>query len=100
MREFLIGLFPVLLPVIVAALTTVLFEQIQKAVAFLDAMPAITKQVSVVVITYGLTAAGAALGVTLSTDLAAITPEELSALLSAGLAFVFHGSMKTKEALR
>lgn len=99
MREFLIGLFPVVLPVLVASLTMWGFERVQDLIALVDALPAFAKQIAVVVIAYMLTAAGAALGVTISTDLAAITPADLSALLSAGLAFVFHQGVKTKAAL-
>lgn len=100
MSEFLMGLFPVLLPILVAGITTVAFEWLQKAVSLIDALPALAKQVAVVVIAYLLTAAGAFLGVTISTDLAMITPEELSALFSAGVAFIFHQGTKTREALR
>lgn len=99
MSEFLIGLFPVLLPILVGSLTTVAFEGLQNLIGIIDALPAWAKQLSVVLIAYVLTAGGAALGVVINPDLAMVTPEELSALFSAGIAFIFHQGDRARGAL-
>src|ERR1019366_7723223 len=89
--SFFAGILPVLLPIIVAALTVAGFELLQKGVAIIDGLPAAIKQVLVGVISYLLTAGSAALGIHLSTtDITGLSSADLSALISSGLAFVFH----------
>lgn len=96
MQDFAIGLLPVLLPILVAGLTTTVFEYFQKLLGVVERLPAIAKQAAVAVIAYGLTYAGVQLGVTIAPDVSAVTAEDFSALLSAGLAFLFHQGAKTK----
>jgi len=96
MKDFALGLLPVLLPILVAGITTTAFEAFQKLLGFVEALPAIVKQVAVTTIAYGLTYLGVQLGVTISPDLSAVGPDDFSALLSAGLAFLFHQGVKTK----
>ena len=93
MRDLLM----LLIPVIVASLTTILFEQFQKGLTLLDKAPAWTKQILVTVLAFGLTKLAALLGVSLSTTgVVDLKPEDFSALLSSGLAFLFHNGAKTK----
>jgi hypothetical protein len=90
-------LLPVLLPIIVAGLTTVLFEKFQDALTALEKAPAIVKQVAVALLAFGLTKAAAFLGVAITTgDPGALTPQDFNALLSAGLAYLFHQGVKAK----
>jgi hypothetical protein len=96
MKDFALGLLPVLLPILVAGITTTAFEYFQKLLGIVEALPAIAKQVAVTVLAYCLTYLGVLAGVTISPDLAAIGPDDFSALLSAGLAFLFHQGVKTK----
>jgi hypothetical protein len=96
MQDFAIGLLPVLLQILVAGLTTTVFEYFQKLLLVVERLPAIAKQASVAVIAYGLTYAGVQLGVTIAPDVSAVTADDFSALLSAGLAFLFHQGAKTK----
>ncbi len=95
MTEFL----TYILPVVVAAVATGAFEYFQKAVALLNALPAIAKQVIVALATFGLTKLAVFLGITLSVlDPTQLTSGDVSALISAGLAYVFHLGKQTKEA--
>lgn len=85
------GFLGTLLPIVVGALTFVGFEGLQKLVSVIDKLPATVKQIAVGVIAYGLTAGAGALGVHLSsTNIAGLTSQDLSTLISAGLAYAFH----------
>jgi len=86
-----------LIPVVVASLTTILFEKFQQGLTVLDKAPSYVKQVLVTVLAFGLTKLAALLGVSLSTTgIVDLKPEDFSALLSSGLAFLFHNGAKTK----
>lgn len=90
-----------LIPVLVAGLTQYVVELLQKAVTLLDRLPALAKQVLVVAVAFGLTKAAAFLGVTLTTtDLQLLGSQDIQALLSAALAFLFHSQFKAKAATR
>jgi len=94
---FVNELLPVVLPIIVAGLTTVLFEKFQQGITALEKSPAIVKQLTVAVLAYGLTKAAAVTGVALTSgDPAALTAQDFNALLSSGLAFLFHQGTKSK----
>ena len=59
MRDLLM----LLIPVIVASLTTILFEKFQQGLTLLDKAPAYAKQILVTVLAFGLTKLAALLGV-------------------------------------
>lgn len=93
MTEFL----TFMLPILVAAVTTYLFEGLQKVVALIDGLPAVVKQVAVAAIAFGLTKLSVLLGIQLTTtDVAGLQPADVSALASAGLAYVFHLGQQAK----
>ena len=93
------GLLNMLLPIIVAALVVPGFELLQKGVTVVDALPAWAKQIIVGAASYGLTVLAGLLGVHLSTnDVTGISSADFSALLSSGLAFVFHLASKQSTA--
>ncbi len=93
----MLELIGVLIPIVVAALTTFLFDKLKDGVTLLDKAPAWVKQVIVAVVAFGLTKASLFLGVTLSTDdITAITSTDLSALLSASLSYLFHAGKQAK----
>lgn len=90
-------LIATLIPVLVAGVTQYLVQVLKKFVTLVDGFPALAKQVIVVLVAFGLTKASLALGVTLgTTDLTALGSEDVSVLLSAALAFLFHGQAKAK----
>ncbi len=87
----------VLIPIIVAGLTTVIFDGLKRALAVLDTAPAIVKQALVAVMAVALTKAAAFFGLTLSTtDIGALNPEDIQALASAALAYLFHAGKQAK----
>lgn len=91
MREVLRDLLVTTLPVVVAILTTVLMELLQRLLAWLERWPAPIKRLAVVVLSFTLTRGAHALGVPLlSTDITALQDVDASALLSGALAYVFH----------
>ena len=86
-----------LLPILVAGVTTYAFDALQKGVTLLDKLPALAKQLLVASLAFGLTKASVVLGVQLTTvDPTSLTQGDLSALISASLAYVFHLGGKTK----
>lgn len=95
----MMDLLATLIPVLVAGVTQYLVQALKKFVTIVDDFPALVKQLIVVLVAFGLTKASLVLGVTLgTTDLAALGSEDVSALLSAALAFLFHGQAKAKAA--
>jgi hypothetical protein len=91
------NILSVLLPILVAALTTLGFEYLQKAITLVDALPDVVKRLIVGAVSFGLTALAAALGVHLSSsDPTALQSGDLSALIAAGLSYVFHLSGQTQ----
>lgn len=87
-----------LIPLLVAVLTTIAVQGVQKASETVDRLPAMVKRVAVGLIAWGLTYLASKAGITLSTsELGALNEADISALLSAGLAYVFHLSDKLKE---
>jgi len=90
-------LVAVLIPIVVAGVTTFVFDRLKAFVSILDDAPAMVKQVVVAALAFGLTQASVALGVALSTtDITAFTNADVSALLSAGLAYLFHAGKQAK----
>jgi hypothetical protein len=87
----------VLIPIIVAGLTTIIFDGLKRGLDVLDNAPMLVKQALVAVLAVALTKAAAALGIVLSTsDVYALNPEDISALASAGLAYLFHAGKQNK----
>jgi hypothetical protein len=87
----------VLIPIFVAGITTLLFDGVKNFVAILDDAPAIVKQAAVAVIAVALTKAAAFFGISLSTtDIAGLNPDDISALASAALAYLFHAGKQAK----
>jgi hypothetical protein len=92
-------LFPILI-LAVAALTTTFADGLQRLFAVLDRMPAAAKRILVGVIAVLLTKAYTVLGITdLPTDILGLTGENVAAVVSAFLAFLFHKADRTKENL-
>lgn len=90
-------LIATLIPIVVAGLTTWAFDRLKGFVSIIDDASPVIKQVAVAVIAFFLTQASVALGVALSTtDITAFTEADVSALLSAGLAYLFHAGKQAK----
>jgi uncharacterized membrane protein len=91
MTAVLNQLLGIVVPVIVAALTTFGFEWLQKANAWLNRQDAVLKRILVAVISALLTIAASKLGVALGdASLGGLTQSDLSGLISAALSFIFH----------
>src|SRR5690606_17657459 len=87
----------VLIPIIVAGLTTVLFDGLKRLLGILDAAPALLKQAIVAVLAVALTKVSALLGIALSTnDMGAISVTYISALASAAVVYLFHAGKQAK----
>lgn len=84
-------LMATMLPVVVAALTTLSMEGLQRVLAWVHRLPAVAKRVVVVLLSFVLTrvalVVGAPLGVV---DVTALGEADVSALLSGSLAYLFH----------
>lgn len=90
-HSILQSLLAMLLPVIVATLTFAGFEGLQKLIGWVDKLPAPIKQIAVGVLSYLLTAAAGLAGLHLSsTDIAGMNQADVSALISYGIANIFH----------
>ena len=90
------GILGVLLPILIAAVTVPLFGAVQKAMVVVDNLPAWAKQMAVGAITFLFTKLASFLGIQVGLiDPMHMTPDNLSALLSAGMAFLFHQSANT-----
>jgi hypothetical protein len=85
-----------LIPLVVASLTTPIYEVLQKSLALLQRLPAVVTRVLVGLLAFGLTKI-AAFGIALtSTDVTLLTNQDVGALFSAGLAYLFHLSDRQK----
>lgn len=92
---------------IVAVLTPLLMQGLKRLSTVVDTLPAWAKRVAVLVLAFALTHAATALGLQLSTtEVGALSPEDVSALLSAGVALLLHAlknraqSAATKDSAR
>lgn len=84
-------------PVIVAAIVQPLFELLQKGIALLTKLPVWGKQIAVALLSVGIVKGAAFLGVFLNiVDPSQLTQENLAALVSAGIAYIFHNGAKNK----
>lgn len=94
----MLELVGILIPILVAALTTFLFDKLKDAITLLDDAPAWVKQAIVAIVAFGLTKGSLFLGITLTTtDITAMPPADLSALLSASLSYLFHAGKQAKQ---
>lgn len=85
----------VVLPVLVAALSTMLAEWLQRFITWIDRWAPIWKRLLVISLTFWLAKASAFLGVTIgASDITDLTATDLGALSSAALAYLFHLSRK------
>lgn len=92
-------LITILVPIVIGAATTQLFDLFKRGVTLLDKAPTVVKQVAVAVLAFGLTKLGAMLGIQLSTtDIAGLTATDISTILSALIAFLLHNSKVTAQA--
>ena len=90
-NDWILGLSPV----IVGAIVQPLFELLQKAITVLDKIPAWAKQISVVLLAMAIVKGAAYFGVLFNiVDPAQLTQENLAALASAVIAYIFHGNTK------
>mgnify|MGYP006908232858 CR=1 FL=1 len=97
MKGHVAELLATLLPIIVAGLTTVASEYLQRANEWVAARGPFVKRIVVVTVAFYLTKLSA-MGVALTgTDVTALTEGDIGAILSAGLAFVFHLGDKVKK---
>lgn len=83
-------LLGLLLPIIVAFLTRYVYQGVEELLVVLDKLPALGKQLAVVVVAFALTYFSKWLGVEIPLDLGGWTPEIVSAILSALGAFGLH----------
>lgn len=94
MKDFLL----VMIPVIVAAVSMPLFDGFTKAVGFLDKLPAWGKQIAVAALTFGATKLAILLGVQMTiVDATTLTQQDVAALFSAGLTYIFKLGKTQKE---
>lgn len=91
-------LLTVLIPIVIGAATTWLFDLFKKGLTLLDRTPPVVKQILVAVLAFGLTKATALFGITLSTgDIAGLTATDISTLLSAIVAYMLHTNKQQSE---
>ena len=90
-------LFPILM-LLTAALTVTFAEGLQKLFLLIERLPAWAKRVLVGTIAVVLTKAYALIGVVdVPTDILGMSGEDVAAVVSAILAFLFHKADKVKE---
>lgn len=95
LQEFL----AVILPVVVAGVSTTSAEVLQRFVGWLDRLSPIWKRLLVVTLTFWLAKLAGILGVALDVaDVTELTSSHVGALASAGLAYLFHTQTKAKTA--
>lgn len=91
-------LITILVPIVIGAATTQLFDLFKRGVTLLDKAPTVVKQVAVAVLAFGLTKLSALLGIQLSTtDIAGLTATDISTILSALIAYLLHNSKVTAK---
>lgn len=81
-------------PAVVGIITVPLFSLVKRYLSWVDKAPAWTKQILVVVTAGVLTYLGSLLNVVLPTDVALFGEPEVSALLSAAMAYGIHAGKK------
>lgn len=97
MNDFLLYI----VPFVAAAISTFAFEKVQRAFLALEDLPAGVKRALSAAISYGLNLAGVKLGVAIGMiDPLLLTQEQLTALVSGGLAIIFHSQDRARGALR
>jgi len=96
--SLLMGLVNLAGPVLVALLVVPLYQLLKKRVLpWLDSLPAPVQRLAVLLVAALLTWLGTMLNVVLPTDLAFFAEADVSALLSAALAWCLHAWGKAKE---
>lgn len=91
-------LLTMLVPVVVAFLTTLIVQGIKRAVTLVDGTPAIVKQLLAVGVAFVLTKLAAFTGVGLPPALGGLDATVVSALLSSVFAMLIHAGWKTDQA--
>lgn len=81
-------------PTLVGILTVPVFGAIKKGAAFVDNLPAWVQQIAVVVVAGALSAVGTQLDVLLPGSLSLFAESDVSALLSAAMAYGIHAGKK------
>lgn len=92
--EILLGGANLLGPIIVAMLTVPLMGWLKRVAGWIDGLAAGFQQILVVLIAAGLTWLGATLNVVIPVDLALFAEADVSALLSAAMAYGIHAGKK------
>lgn len=77
-------------PTLVAITTVWLMDWMKRFVSLIDRLNPTLKRVVVILIAYGLTRLAQLVGTAVPTDLAAFTESDISALLSAAMAYAIH----------
>ena len=84
------------LPIIIGMLTPKVMGGVKHVAKFVDGQHAPIQQMLVAGIAWGLTEASGFLGTALPGTLSMVTDNEISAALSAGIAFAIHAGKKAK----
>lgn len=84
-------------PAIAGLLTVPILQGIKAVAKPIKKLPAAAKQLTAVGIAFGLTKAGAAIGVALPTSLELFTGSDVEALASAGIAMAVHAGKKARD---
>ena len=82
------------LPIVIGMVTPSIMGGVKKVARFVDKQPAPLQQMGVAGIAWGMTALSTTLGTFLPSDLSLVTDNEMSAALSAGIAFALHAAKK------
>lgn len=94
--DFLITALGFLGPAIIGSLTVPVFGGIKKIAKVLDRLPSPFQQMGALGVAGGLTWLSGTLNVLLPTELVMFSPDSVSALLAAAMAFGMHAGMKAK----
>jgi len=94
--SILLGAGDLLGPVLVAMLTVPIMGYLKRAAGWIDGLAAGFQQILVVLIAAGLTWLGVMLNVALPTDLSLFAEADVSALLSAAMAYGIHAGKKAR----
>lgn len=94
MQDFMLYM----IPFIAAAVSTWLFEWTQKVLTLADQLPVGVKRAISAALSYGLNLAGIVTGVAIGMiEPTSISQEQITALLSGGLAYFFHTQNRNKR---
>jgi hypothetical protein len=97
MTDLLIAAAELILPLLVAAISSFAWGYVKKGRALLDGIPAIFQQIIVILLSGGLAYLGGVLNVALPTDIYLISEPDIAAGFAGAFALLLHNAKKTRE---